>query len=338
MWTSWSWISGAVAIFVSLVLVALLVNRKTRSNPFNLYLIYLLVPDLIFSGFCALTCLLNVVAGQYWSVSMCQFQSFYLVFGVAANNWLNLFVAQEIHSLLKSSRVLRKYRLPTTRHVTCTALAVYAYSCFLASWTLWSENFDNFPYKTVSIYGLGCLPLEYNQASSLFFFLAFLPLWAGIPLVWALGIGAHIWYHRLMPPPGKRRLLTTFFVRIIATYVVMWVPYFIVGLAGSRSPWLVFAAGSWGHLQGVVSSGIALTKPDIWHAFVRLMRCQCCSPDPTQLSVRSSIVSATFPSSLPMMQSDDDRDVSTGLRAPHTTIEEGEIHHESGLDADDDLY
>jgi hypothetical protein len=300
------------------------------------------VPDLIFSGFCALTCLLNVVAGQYWSVSMCQFQSFYLVFGVAANNWLNLFVAQEIHSLLKSSRVLRKYRLPTTRHVTCTALAVYAYSCFLASWTLWSENFDNFPYKTVSISGLGCIPLEYNKASSLFFYLVFFPLWGGIPLVWALGIGAHVWYFRLMPPPGKRRLLATFFVRIMATYVVEWVPFFIVCLSRSPSPWLVFAAGSWGHLQGFISSSLALTKPDIWHAFVRLLRCQCCSPDPTQLPVRSSIVSTTFPSStiptLPMMQSQDDRDVSIEPRILPTTNEEEEIIFESGLDADDDLF
>jgi hypothetical protein len=337
MWTSWSWISGAVAIFISLVLVAILVNRKARSNPFNLYLVFLLVPDLICAGFCALTCLLNVVAGQYWSDSMCQFQSFYLVFGVAANSWLNLCVAQELHSFLKSSRVLRKHVLPTMRRVTCTALAVYVYSCFIASWALWSENFDNFPSKTASIYGLVCLPLEYNQASSLFFYLVFFPLLTGIPLVWALGIGAHVWYHRLMPPTGKRRVFTIFFVRSIVVYVVMWVPYFIVGLAGSRSPWLVFAAGSWGHLQGVVSSSIVLTKPDIWHAFVRLLRCQCCSPDPTQLPVQPAVVS-TYPSTLPMMQSQDDRDVSIGPRILPTTNEEEEIIFESGLDADDDLF
>jgi len=101
---------------------------------------------------------------------MCQFQSFYIVFGVAANNWLNLAVAWELHSLLCASRRFKKYQMPSTKRVMFTALSVYAYSCFIASWALWSDRFDNFPHKTMTFSGLGCMPLEYSRHSSIFSF------------------------------------------------------------------------------------------------------------------------------------------------------------------------
>ena len=341
MWSTWIWISGGIAIFIGFMLVALLVNRKARSNPFNLFLIYLMVPDFAFSAFCGLTCFMNTSVGHYWSASMCQFQSFYLVFGVAANTWLNFFVAWELHRLLWSSRVLRKYQMPSTLRVTCTALIVYAFSCFLASWALWAVHFDNFPHRTMTLSGLGCSPLEYSRPSTRFFFVVWIPLVCAIPLVGVGGIGAHIWYTGIMPPTGKRRMLAMFLGRIIAAFIIMWVPFFAISVVGTGSPWLVFAGLSWGHFQGAVSVCIAMTKPDIRHAFLRLMRCQCCSPEPTQSS-------ALGLSSLPMSRSTEDpsrlhghsqQESSTRPFNPPTTNEEDRTDDEAVLDdVDDTLF
>lgn len=340
MWSLWIWISGAVAIFIGLLMVSLLVDRNVRSNPFNLFLIYLTVPDFAFSAFCGMTCLMNISIGKYWSPSMCQFQSFYLVFGVAANTWLNLCVAWELHSLLRSSKRLRKYQLPSPGRVTCTALIVYAYSCFLASWTLWSDEFDNFPHRPITVSGLGCFPLEYSRPSTRFYFLIWLPLLSFIPLLGVLGIGIHVWYTGIMPPTGKRRLLAIFFGRIISAFVIMWVPYFILGMIGTGSPWLVFAAGSWGHFQGVVSSCIALTKPDIRQAFFRLMRCQCRrGSEPRESSVLGS---STLPISRNLQDPssavhDGNEEVSASpINLPSAMIDEVGMNAEAGLELDNE--
>ena len=102
----------------------------------------------------------------------------------------------------------------------------------------------------------------------------FIPLLAAIPLAHAMYICYDIWRHQLMPPSGKRRLLSLYFMRIVASYVGMWTPHLVLCLVGSGIPWMVFAGGSWGHFQGVVSAVIALTKPDMRKAFYRLLRCK----------------------------------------------------------------
>ena len=155
MWSLWAPISGLIAIFIMMVLLAILTNRKARKNPFNLYLVYLMIPDIIFSACCAITCALNASWGSYWSVRQCQWQSFYLTFGISGNSWLNLAIARELHLLLQSSVHLRKYQMPTVKQVTTTAMAVYVYSAFVASMGIWGSEVSWLPHQTVSISGLG---------------------------------------------------------------------------------------------------------------------------------------------------------------------------------------
>jgi len=179
---------------------------------------------------------------------MCQFQAFYLTSTIAANNWLNLAVARELHSLLCASRSFRKYEMPSTKRVMFTALSVYAHSCFIASWALWADRFDNFPHRTVNFSGMACLPLEYSRESSIFYYSVYIQFLAGIPFFAIFGMGFHIWYRNLMPPTGRRRTLAIFFGRIMAVFAIMF--------------------------QGAVSAALMLTKPDIRDAFCRLIRCR----------------------------------------------------------------
>jgi len=64
-WSLWTGISVFITVFIALVLVSILLDRKARSNPFNQFLIYLMIPDLVFSGFGGVCSLLNVLAGHY---------------------------------------------------------------------------------------------------------------------------------------------------------------------------------------------------------------------------------------------------------------------------------
>jgi hypothetical protein len=256
--------------------LGILSSRKARRNPFNIYLLYLMIPDFMFSLLCGITCTLNAVKGEYWSSWMCSFQQWYVVFGIGSNAWLNAIITQQLHTMLRLSHHRHRYKPPTIIQVTKHALAVYFYCAFLATWGL--INNDNFPYHTGAPFGLACLPMERDTHSTIFFWLFFFPLFVGIPVVYV----AYVCYDvlvgsKLLPPTGKRRILVVYFFRLIVVFLIMWVPTFI--LLFIVAPWVPpsvhFAGGTWSHMQGIVSAGVSLFKPDIGNAVQRFVTCQC---------------------------------------------------------------
>lgn len=93
MWIVYATLLFVFTIFMSIVFIAIVTNKKLRSNSFNLYLIFLMVPDLICTGFCDINCAWLAINGGFCFQGMCSFQFFYLMFGVGANAWLNGIIA-----------------------------------------------------------------------------------------------------------------------------------------------------------------------------------------------------------------------------------------------------
>ena len=274
-WTAWSVLSLAVGTFSLTVFCGILSSAKARRNAFNQYLLYLMIPDFVFSLACGITCLLNAINGEYWSHWMCNFQQWYCVWGIGSNTWLNMLVAHQIYTMLVYSQQRRRYQNPTTKSVTLQAVAVYLYCGFLGTWGFVEK--PAFPFHSGAFSGLACLPMERDRESSLFFWLCFVPLFAGIPFGYIGYICLQIQCRQLMPPPGKRRALTVYFGRLIAVFIVMWVPTVIV--LWFPGPWLTpaghFGGGTWSHLQGAVSAGFSLMKPDVWAAVQKFLCCRC---------------------------------------------------------------
>mmetsp|Transcript_18534 Transcript_18534/g.45922 ORF Transcript_18534/g.45922 Transcript_18534/m.45922 type:complete len:451 (-) Transcript_18534:524-1876(-) len=275
-WYSWTFLALACGLFSLSVCLSIVLNKKVRQKPFNLYIIYLMIPDFVFSILCGITCLLNATNGAYYSHSMCNFQQFYVVFGIGANAWLNCVVAHQLHQILRNSSARRRYRLPTRKQVTIHSLSVYAWCLFLGS--LGYNATEKFPFHSGQASGLACLPLEgRTTASALFFWVCFFPLFAGIPIAYVAWICWDIFFRNLMPPRGQRRLFTIYFGRLIAVFMIMWIPTIL--LMFIFSPWLPqwvdFVGGSWSHLQGGVSAFLILLKPDIQDAFLNFVTCRC---------------------------------------------------------------
>ena len=87
----WSIYSGFLFVFslgIAIIFLAILCNRKVRRNPFNKYLLFLAIPDFIFTFCCVITCLLSAIRASYYSWEMCLFQTFYISWGMAANSWV----------------------------------------------------------------------------------------------------------------------------------------------------------------------------------------------------------------------------------------------------------
>jgi hypothetical protein len=273
MWSAWAGITLVVGVFSLVVFLGILSSRRARSNSFNLYLLFLMFPDIVFSICCGITCTLNAINGEYWSHWMCNFQQFYCVFGIGSNAWLNAVVAHQLYTMLRFSAQRRRYRPPTRTQVSCHAVLVYMFSAFLGTWGLIEK--ESFPFHSGTRSGLACLPIEVDERSSLFFWLCFFPLFVGIPCVYVAWVSYDVWRRKLLPTTGHRRTLTVYFGRLIVVFVFMWLPTFIILFAAGNwlPPWAHWAGGTWSHLQGAVSAGVSLMKPDIMNAVQTFLVC-----------------------------------------------------------------
>ena len=271
MWISWSALAGVVAIFVGFVLLAVLSSQKARNRSFNLYLVFLTLPDIFFSAACAVTCALNAAAGYYLSDWMCSFQAFYCAFAFTANAWLNAITVRQVHVMLQHSHRRQRYKPPMKKRVIVHAVAVYAYSAVLASLSL----FNTSVHRHSPVNGLACLPIDFSTRSTLFFWLVYFWLWIGLPIVYVLYVWVDVRRRKLLPKSGRTRSVAIFFARITFVFLLMWLPTVIaIYIIGASSAWFSFLGGAWSHLQPAVSIGVSLLKGDIREAFLDFVKCR----------------------------------------------------------------
>jgi hypothetical protein len=115
MWSILSAVNLIDSLIVGTVFTGLALSKTARKNPSNLYILFLMFPEFILPFMCWITCSMSALKGEYWSPSMCRWQSVYLVFATGAHGWLNVVTTREIHRLLRSSRRMVRYFPPTLR-------------------------------------------------------------------------------------------------------------------------------------------------------------------------------------------------------------------------------
>lgn len=272
-WYSWAGISLFGGLFVAAILIGFLSSKNVRSRSFNVYLIYLMIPDSAYSTLCGIVCLLHALNGSQIA-SLCNFQMMFIVWGVGSNMWLNAAVTHQLYAMLKSSNDVHKYKVPTIKYVTVQALAVYVTMIFLGTWGLIEAQ--QWPHYVASTSGLACLPMEQDWKSSIFFWLVFFPLFGGVPVAYITYVSFIIWKKKLLPPKGKRRLLALYFGRIVFVFVLCWVPYMILLFVFTTwmPTWVHFLGGTLSHLQGTASAILSLQKPDLLIAVKRFYCCE----------------------------------------------------------------
>lgn len=224
-WSGWAGIMLITGVLTTLILIPLLScsRPKVRRNPFNVYLIFLMIPDMLVAWICGFTCLSNAIAGKFTTEFMCYFQSFYMIAAIGANSWLNLLITRQLYLMLDAARKFQRYPMPTRGQVVKEAIAVYIYSIFLAMLGV-LPNASRWPHHTRLTIGAACIPMDYNCASTAFFYLVFFPLLFGIPLAYVCWAGYQIYKHNMLPASGRRRILAIYFFRLAAVFVIMWLP------------------------------------------------------------------------------------------------------------------
>jgi hypothetical protein len=266
-------ISAAFVTLTCLVLIVTIVaSPRLRSRSFNIHILFLTIPDTIFSFLCTITCFLNINVGKFHSKFGCEFQSWYCSFSWSASMWMNFLIAHELLFLLKKVESGDRLKHSPKRTLYIRIFCVYAYSAFVSSWTL----IDIFPHRAQPVSGLACLPVEYDRKSSFFFWLGYIPAILGIPLAYIVGIIIIVQKRDLLPSQGNCRYLAVFFVRLLTVFIVMWLPAIIlIFVVPQISVWAPILGGTWSHLQGLFSALMCLNKPDIKETLFKAFPCKC---------------------------------------------------------------
>jgi len=219
------------------------------------------------------------------------------MFGFSGSFWLNALVAREVHLLMSKTSELAFYRPPSRRAVLCKCACMLGFVGFICSWHLWGV----IPLRAMPIRGMACFPLDYNVESTIFFWVVFIPAAVAIPIVYNIYVLVLCLKYNLVKVrhiiPRRRglsagasefglsteamaqrarqeRSLTLFFMRILISMVLLWVPAALLSLVlPIRSVTVAWFGGTLSHLQGIVSATLCLTKPDIAEATADLLRC-----------------------------------------------------------------
>jgi len=242
-----------------------------------------------------------------WPISRCDWESFYHVFSFSGSLWLNAIVAREVYVLLRKTKALQTYQQPPNRDVlrkiSLAAVIGLIIGCL--------PMMRLFPLRISSLRGITCLPLDYDTSSTIFFWLAYFPLISGIPSTYVIYLGYSTWREGLLnwtprssyrtrgpssrssecstkelsidPNPAvghqgrkARQLqqLIVYFMRIFFMIIAVWGPVLaLIYVFALRSPWPIFAGGMLGHMQGLISVMISMTKADIRDA---VLGYKCC--------------------------------------------------------------
>ena len=181
VWGTWMVTAACAAFASSLIIVGVLHSKEARRNVFNLLVVFLCLPDFVFSCLCCITCALSYSAGEYTPIGGamgCEWQSFYVIFGFTGSMWMGVVIAAELRHVLRCSHGRRAYMQPSLKQVLRRTGAVYVGSLFIASWPFISA----IPVRADTASGMACVPLPYDVSSEVFLWVVNIGLAALLPL------------------------------------------------------------------------------------------------------------------------------------------------------------
>ena len=246
------------------------VSSTPHYSTFNLYLVYLALPDLLYSLYRIGT---NVRAGEWKSKSRDPSLSLVTPY-LYINLWINAIVAYEVLGLLKASRSAQRVEQPSVRRVTLQAGSVY----------LCSDTYSMVAWVTVRVYSGNTTFLTVIYTVAIV-----------APILYVVYASFLVWCRSYLPslhfprPPSVTsnssissstsavrdravrdralRVLAVYFFRVIYVFLAVWLPGIVLYAlsyfapdGGTRIP------SGWIHFVGSLTSAIqAMTTEGLGH-------------------------------------------------------------------------
>ena len=251
-------------------------TQQQGDNTYNLYLVFLALPDVVVNTFMVLICIISLTGHTFdaqllemdWVVRHNEPQKImgFVIFGCnTANIGMNAIIAYAVFTLLRNSHQRIRSGPPSLRRVLLQATGVYVYAIIIT---------------TVAAMLLISVTSMRVVLPVVFF------ITAGVPFLLLVYFYSMVWKRGYLKGSDHRRLkvLAIYFLRIGVVFTLIWIPGYILwyfsflpnikhpdtGTTLINGP-IYAVAILFFSLQAIVSTSLALMKPDVRRAVLNLL-------------------------------------------------------------------
>ena len=211
--------------------ISILSRKFTRKNTFNLYVVFLILPDGLNTFVYALVA---VVRLSYCEGKAPPFYEDLLIFinvlYYFSNIYLNCCLAYELYSMVERSHRMKRSKPPSMKRLFLQVLSCYLISFWLALWLVLDVSWSYYNSQ-----GRYFGSTEENALFSSDSALAFIIVMITVPVLFVVGIRLRLWYKKMMPKTDRTRTLYVFFSRIIIIFIVMYYPNIVLQMSMQRA-------------------------------------------------------------------------------------------------------
>lgn len=256
-------LSFICATFCFIVVCSVLCSGKTRVDGFNLYLVFLLVPDVCQSIMQIIVRSVSLKNNIYYVKNQCIIGCFIMNAYIGSNLWMNVLVAHEIFIMLKHTNQGKRFKPSSPKVVLCRVSIVYSLSIVMAILL----TFNTKPLLDTRIDSEHCNPRFYGVRTIVCgYFLVGLAYCS--PPMYLIYITFVVYKKNLLPPTGKSRFLALYFLRITIVAIIFTIIAILTSLDDIAEGLIILVA-----LQGIFVSLMSVAKNDIYDA---VMGAFCC--------------------------------------------------------------
>jgi len=250
--------------------IAMVSRRVVRSNTFNLYVIFLLLPDMLNNLIQSLQGLQRVSDCGKDTAMMSDIYDANIFFYYFCNFSMSCLVAYELHLLLERSRRYLRTGPPSTKRTLLQIAAVYCLAVLFALWGILDFRWSWW-YRKESRFGSPPPDGVFNEIQAISIVAAIMLALITFVLV----IRFNIWRKNLIPTQGRTRVVAIFFQHIVGVFLVFYVPSIALlaysteleGHTSSAYFWIERSTQLLAALQALSTVYVAIQKPDICTAF-----------------------------------------------------------------------
>jgi len=224
-YTSWkvieiiiSILNGSVCLCAFFVIGVILLSKKTRTNGYNVYTSFLLLPDALVLGSYCITRLHSAINNNFgFNLISCQIYNTATIGYYTCNLYLNALVAYEIYTLASRSYARQRVKPITLQKVYVQIFCVYLWGLLFAQWgtldVYWSYIDIRAEMSCALKYGSPRDGFFTEKWAIVFSYVVFFP-----PLLYVAFVRFQLWHKKLLPVSGKTRVLSLYFMRIVVVF------------------------------------------------------------------------------------------------------------------------
>lgn len=247
---------------------------SSRSKPlnvqsYNMYLLFVIFPDVLYNLIRLISYIVYVSLGNKYAPGMAHALYWAFTFFFLGNFWLNAIIAYHIFVLSKRSYRRMKTSPPAMSRVLKEVVCVYTITALISTWHVLPDSVAPTTMENSEQYIIYYGSELVSQTVALGIALGLLL----IPLIYVTYVAVSLWARNLLPIRGRARALSLYFLRIVLTFYVFFLPQVILSavyqntrnndsseglhyISSAIVYWLVI-------FQALTTMNMTMQKPDI---------------------------------------------------------------------------